>query len=97
MEKILNVSSVATASDGNKTKEVKEMNVSKILRPDELPFDCPPDLELAINELIAALERDERLNLDCYLDEVQGSARSVSEENDRWICDYYVYGGWKRG
>lgn len=39
MEKSLNVSSVATASDGNKTKEVKEMNVSKILRPDELPFN----------------------------------------------------------
>lgn len=41
MEKSLNVSSVATASDGNKTKEVKEMNVSKILRPDELPFRLP--------------------------------------------------------
>lgn len=72
------------------------MNTKGILRPNELPFECPLDLEIAINDLIAVWERDERLNLDCYMDEVQGSARSVSEENDEWVCNYYLYGGcWK--
>lgn len=72
------------------------MDVSSILRPEQLPFDVPPDLELAINELIEALERDDFLALDCYLDEVHGSARSVSEENDAWVRDYYVNWGWRR-
>lgn len=72
------------------------MDTSKILRPEQLPFEVPPDLECAINELIAAFERDEKLNLDCYLDEVQSSARSVSEENDAWIRQYYVQYGWRK-
>ena len=72
------------------------MDVSGILRPGQLPFKVTPDLEFAINELIAAWERDERLNLDCYLDEVQSAARSVSEENDAWIRRYYVQYGWKK-
>lgn len=72
------------------------MNIKGILRPHELPFGCPLDLEIAINELLAAWDRDEKLNIDCYMDEVQSSARSVSEENDKWVCDYYLYGGcWK--
>ena len=72
------------------------MNIKGILRPNELPFECPLDLEIAINELLAAWERDEKLNIDCYIDEVQSSSRSVSEENDKWVCDYYLYGGcWK--
>lgn len=73
------------------------MDTSKILRPEQLPFRVPADLEHAINELLAAWERDEKLNLDCYLDEVQAAARSVSEENDAWIRRYYVLYGWKRG
>lgn len=28
------------------------MNTKGILRPDELPFECPLDLEIAINNLI---------------------------------------------
>lgn len=72
------------------------MNTKGILRPDELPFECPLDLEIAINNLIDAWERDDDLNLDCHMDEVQGSARSVSEENDTWVCEYYLYGGWRK-
>ena len=72
------------------------MDISGILRPEQLPFDVPPDLELAINELLAAWERDESLNLDCYLDEVQAVARSVNEENDAWVRQYYVQYGWRR-
>lgn len=71
------------------------MDVSAILRPEQLPFKVTPDLEYAINELIAAWEREECLNLDCYLDEVQSAARSVSEENDAWIRRYYVQYGWR--
>lgn len=72
------------------------MDISKILRPEQLPFQVPPDLEYAINELLDAWARDERLNLDCYLDEVQAAARSVSEENDAWVRRYYVQYGWRK-
>ena len=44
------------------------MDVSRILRPEQLPFKVTEDLELAINELISALERDDYLMLDGYLD-----------------------------
>ena len=37
-----------------------------------------------------------KLNLDCYLDEVQAAARSVSEENDAWVRRYYVQYGWRK-
>ena len=49
------------------------MDVSGILRPEELDFEVPEDLAYAIDELIAALERDDQMNLDCYLNEVQGA------------------------
>lgn len=56
------------------------MDTTGILRPDELPFEVPYDLELAINELLDAWESDEVMNLDCYLNEVQpyGSRSSAS-------------------
>lgn len=72
------------------------MDTSSILKPEQLPFRVPPELAFAINELIAAFERDETLNLDCYLDEVQAAARGVSEENDAWIRKYYVQYGWRK-
>ena len=71
------------------------MNTKSILRPNELPFECPDLLANDINELLAAMERDD-INLDCYMDEVQSSAREVSEENDAWVCEYYLYGGWRK-
>lgn len=72
------------------------MDVSRILRPEQLPFKVTKDLEHAINELIAALERDDDLMLDGYLDEVESAARSVKEEHDAWIRKYYVNYGWKK-
>lgn len=71
------------------------MDISGILRPEQLPFKVPLDLRIAIDELLAAWERDEQLNLDCYLDEVQSAARSVNEENDAWVRSYYVDYGWR--
>lgn len=72
------------------------MDISGILRPEQLPFKVPLDLRIAIDELLAAWERDEQLNLDCYLDEVQSAARSVNEENDAWVRSYYVDYGWRK-
>ena len=73
------------------------MDTTGILSPDELPFEVPYDLELAINELLDAWERDEVMNLDCYLNEVQASARSGSEGNGAWVRWYYVQYGWRHG
>jgi len=72
------------------------MDTSSILGPERLPLEVPEDLKLAIDELIAAFGRDDFLNLDCYLDEVKGAARSVSEENDAWVRRYYVRYGWRK-
>ncbi len=71
------------------------MDTSQILRPHELPFAVPEFLAHDINELIAALERDD-INLDAYLDEVDGSARGVRAERDDWIRQYYVNFGWRK-
>lgn len=72
------------------------MDTTKILRPEQLPFEVPLDLKIAIEELLDALETDDEINLDCYLDEVQAAARDVSEDNDDWIRKYYVEFGWKK-
>lgn len=72
------------------------MDITGILKPEELPFYVPQDLEYAINELLAAWDRDEKDLLDCYLDEVQAAARSVNEKNDAWVRSYYVLRGWKK-
>ena len=71
------------------------MDTSQILRPHELPFAVPEFLAHDINELIAALERDD-VNLDADLDEVDGSARGVRSEQDDWIRQYYVNFGWRK-
>ena len=71
------------------------MDTSQILRPHELPFAVPEFLAHDINELIAALERDD-VNLDAYPDEVDGSARGVRSEQDDWIRQYYVNFGWRK-
>lgn len=72
------------------------MDTSKILRPEQLPFPVTYDLENAINELLAAWERDDKLNIDAYLDEVEAAGRDLCDEHDMWIRNYYVYGGWRK-
>ena len=74
-----------------------DMDVSGMLRPEQLDFEVPEELSHAIDELIAALARDDRTNLDCYLDEVQGAARSVPEDDDAWVRWYYCDFGWRKG
>ena len=71
------------------------MDITGILKPEELPFDVPEDLELAINDLLDAWERDEMADIDCCLDEVHGAARGLSTENDAWVREYYIRGGWR--
>lgn len=71
------------------------MNTKGILRPDELPFECPELLASDINALLAAMERDD-INLDCYMYEVQSSARCLDDEKDNWIRQYYLNGGYRK-
>ena len=71
------------------------MDTSKIMRPDDLPFPVTDDVRRCIEDLIAAWDRDDRLYLDCYLDELHAAARSLTEEQDRWIRKYYIQGGWR--
>ena len=42
-----------------------------------------------------AMRRDGFPNLDCYMNEVQSSTREIDEGNDAWVCNYYLYGGYK--
>ncbi len=71
------------------------MDVSKMISPEELPFEVSEQLANDITALREAFERDD-INLDAYLDEVEGSARELREEDDMRIRRYYVLGGWKR-
>ena len=71
------------------------MNIDGIKKPEDLPFDVPNSLAKDINALIDAMHRDDP-DLDCYQDEVHGSARSVEEEYDMWIREYYLNGGWRK-
>ena len=70
------------------------MNINGIKRAKDLPFSVPETLARTIDELVEAMERDD-INLDCYQDEVEGTARMVCKENDRWIYEYYLLGGWR--
>ncbi|OUO95539.1 hypothetical protein B5F41_05810 [Gordonibacter sp. An232A] len=70
------------------------MDTSQILRPHELPFAVTDDVRDRINDLLDAMERDDTRNIDCYYDELEGSARDLSQENDMWIRRYYLEGGW---
>ena len=72
------------------------MDVSNILRPEELPFSVPEDLANSINGLIDALEREDDY-LGIYLDDVRAAGRLVNEENDDRIRKYYVESGWRKG
>ena len=69
------------------------MNVAGVMRSHELPLEVPEYLAEDIDALVAAMERDDP-DLDCYMDEVEGSARGVGPEEDDWIRQYYLRGGW---
>lgn len=73
------------------------MDVSMILRPEELPFPVTDDVRDRINDLLDAMEREDREFIDCYYDELDGSARDLPHENDIWIRRYYLEGGWTKG
>lgn len=71
-----------------------EMDTSTILRPEQLPFDVDEQLAHDINGLITAIENDDWMTVDAWQDEVHGSARGLSEENDAWVRWYYSDNGW---
>ncbi|MCL2606251.1 MAG: hypothetical protein FWD93_03120 [Coriobacteriia bacterium] len=72
-----------------------QINGINILAPHELPFPMSFRLKYDINNLIMAIATQDK-DLDAYLDEVHGSARELSEENDEWVYSYYVKCGWKK-
>ena len=66
------------------------MDITGIKRPEDLDFEVPPILKNSINELLAALEREDWLMLDCYQEDVIGCARwCPNEEDDYWVYQYY--------
>ena len=72
------------------------MDISSITRPENLPFNVTYNLRNDINALLDALKRDDP-NIDCYLDEVESSARELNENDDLRVRRYYVQGGWQYG
>ena len=70
------------------------MDVTGIKRSCDWPFVMPAFTAEAIDDLVAAMARDD-VNLDCYQDEVEGAARGVAEEHDRELYDYYLRGGYR--
>lgn len=72
------------------------MDISKMLKPEELPFPVSEQLASDINALREAYACDSE-DLDAYLDEVEGSARDCrTDEEDMWIRRYYVLGDWMK-
>ncbi len=70
------------------------MNVKGIKRARDLHFKVPPQLAEDIDRLVDAMARDDSM-LDCHLAQLEGSARMVQDEYDRWIYAYYLRGGWR--
>lgn len=73
------------------------MHVVSILRPNELPFPVPEDLATSIQGYVDSLENNNDEFLDCWLDEIEGGARMLPDDQDTWIRNYYVLGAWKDG
>lgn len=71
------------------------MDVSRMRRPDELPFPVTENVAMEIDALIDAFARDD-INLDCYMDELHGTLRELDPDEDRWCRWHYIEGGWKR-
>lgn len=70
------------------------MNVKGIKRAKDLHFEVPEVLAEEIDNLVDAMERDDRM-LDCYMSQLEGSRRMVDDEYDMWLYNYYLLGGWK--
>lgn len=71
------------------------METLGIKRPEDLPFPVPEDLANAITGLLAAMERDD-LFIGDYMDDVQGASRLLPDDEDMWVYDYYLRGGWHK-
>ena len=71
------------------------MNVKGVKRAKDWDIeDMPEALAQVIDDLVDAMACDD-FNLDCYMDELEGTARMVDEVDDRRRYDYYLRGGWK--
>lgn len=75
------------------------MHKINILRAEELPFDCSISDELAhaINALIEMIEADNIGMQGAIENEIHALSRELPQGSpvERFILDYYVYGGWQ--
>lgn len=79
-----------------KRDAVGMMDISNVLRPEDLPWELKPWVEEDLRNLIEAYGRDD-LNIDCYEMEALGSFRDLPYEAEQWCRRYYIYGGFKIG
>ena len=49
----------------------------------------------AIDDLVAAIERQDLMNFDLYLEDCAASFRTQSPEDEAELRNYYLAGGWK--
>lgn len=72
------------------------MDISNILKPDELPFPITDQVRKSIEAVLKALEEGDP-DLPFYEMELESDARDLCEENDMWIRRYYLEGGYYNG
>lgn len=70
------------------------MGTKGIKRSKDLHFEVPAGLAEDIDNLVDAIERGDPM-LDCYMAQLEGSARMVEEDHDRWLYEYYLLRGWQ--
>lgn len=74
-------------------KKPTQEQIDDILRPDELPFDVPQELERAINQLIEGW-REGVSDLDSLRNQVACTARTLPADQASWVEEYYVSDKW---
>lgn len=73
------------------------MDVSGIRKPGEWPFPIPEITADAIDEYIAAYERDD-IYLGDYYDDLDGATREMDDPDEEdQVRAYYLLDGWRRG
>lgn len=65
----------------------------EIKEPEDWGFEVPADSSQCIRDFLDAWESDDHL-LDCYMDELHGTLRELSEDKDDLLHKYYLNGGW---
>ena len=68
------------------------------MAPEDLPFQVNDLLTESINDYRAALANNlDELEVVDALDRIESDARSLPEDQDAWVFNYYVRGAWRKG